>query len=78
MFVAGIMLALTGGILLREIGYSTLTLAAVNIAGMLLLIAVAYVVSWFKRLPWKREVRQTVPLEEWHRAPASEVTHARR
>ena len=77
-FVAGIMLALTGGILLREIGYSTLTLAAVNIAGMLLLIAVAYVVSWFKRLPWKREVRQTVPLEEWHRAPASEVTHARR
>lgn len=63
-FIAGILLALASGIFLRSVGYSWYALAFVNITGMLLLIAVAYVVAWFKRSPWKPHIRQGVPKQD--------------
>lgn len=75
-FIAGILLALLGGVILRQVGYSTLSLAVINITGMALLIVVAYVVGWFKRTPWRPHIRQVSPPQHEARpASVSAVTN---
>lgn len=51
-FVAGIVFSLLGGILLARAGYTLSTVTVVNLAGFAGLVAVAYIVGWFKSKPW--------------------------
>lgn len=60
-FIAGLILALAGGVTLSQLQYSTEAIIIVNVAGFLGLIGVAYVVSWFKRMPWKLPARPLSP-----------------
>lgn len=55
-FVAGILLALAGGVVLNEIGRGVVSVTLVHFVGFACLIAVAYVVAWFKSTPWKANV----------------------
>ncbi len=52
-FVAGMVTAQVIGIALDHTGRTGLTVAAGNLAGMAVLVAVAYAVRWFKASPWK-------------------------
>jgi len=57
-FMAGIVFAMLGGIILDEIGRNFATIALVNVAGLAGLIATARVAGWFKSAPWQR--RRTI------------------
>ena len=77
-FIAGIMLALLSGVVLRQAGYTGFNVALANITGMVLLIAVAYTVSWFKRTPWKQPHRNKIILQrETQTSPPSEISSAK-
>jgi len=52
-FMVSVVLARFNGWVLDMIGRDVWTLAAVNFAGFGVLIAVAYIVSWFKSQPWR-------------------------
>ncbi len=52
-FMASIVLARFNGWVLDMIGRDAWTVAAVNLTGFGILIAVAYIVSWFKSQPWR-------------------------
>ncbi len=52
-FMVSIVLARFNGWVLDMIGRDVWTRAAVNLAGFAVLIAVAYIVSWFKSQPWR-------------------------
>lgn len=52
-FVSGMVLAQALGILLDTTGRGAIAMAAVNGFGLALIVAVAFVVSWFKSSPWK-------------------------
>ncbi len=54
-FMVSIPLARFNGWVLDMIGRDVWTRAAVNLAGFAVLIAVAYVVSWFKSQPWRAQ-----------------------
>lgn len=51
-FLASILLARLAGSLADMAGRSELVVAALNLAGFALILAVAVVVGWFKRAPW--------------------------
>lgn len=53
-FLSSIAIAWTLGIMLDAFGRDHANVAAANIFGLLLLFAVAYVVGWYKRQPWKQ------------------------
>lgn len=52
-FMSSIVLARFNGWVLDMIGRDAWKVAVVNLAGFAILIAVAYVVSWFKSQPWR-------------------------
>jgi hypothetical protein len=54
-FMVSIVLARFNGWVLDMIGRDVWTRAGVNLAGFAVLIAVAYVVSWFKIQPWRAQ-----------------------
>ncbi|MHA1529538.1 MAG: OpgC family protein [Alphaproteobacteria bacterium] len=54
-FMVSIVLARFNGWVLDMIGRDVWTRAGVNLAGFAVLIAVAYVVSWFKNQPWRAQ-----------------------
>ena len=54
-FMVSIVLARFNGWVLDMIGRDVWTRAAVNLTGFAVLIAVAYVVSWFKSQPWRAQ-----------------------
>jgi hypothetical protein len=54
-FMASIVLARFNGWVLDMIGRDDWSRAAVNLSGFAVLIAVAYIVSWFKSLPWRAQ-----------------------
>jgi hypothetical protein len=54
-FMVSIVLARFNGWVLDMIGRDVWTRAAVNLAGFAVLIAVAYIVSWFKSHPWRAQ-----------------------
>jgi hypothetical protein len=54
-FMVSIVLARFNGWVLDMIGRDVWTRAGVNLAGFAVLIAVAYVVSWFKSQPWRAQ-----------------------
>jgi hypothetical protein len=53
-FITGMVAAQALGIVLDHAGRDAVTTAAANLAGFALLIAVAYLVGWFKAAPWSR------------------------
>jgi len=53
-FMAGMVYSWCGGIFLDQAGRSYLTVPLVNLVGFAWLIAVAYIVGWYKSTPWKR------------------------
>jgi len=53
-FLASMVLAQAAGALLDVTGRDALAVAAANIGGFVVLIAVAYTVAWFKSQPWRR------------------------
>ena len=60
-FLTGMVAAQAAGALLDVTGRSALALAAVNLGGFALLIAVAYTVAWFKSQPWRRQQQANAP-----------------
>lgn len=52
-FLSGMILARVMGFILDQIGRNFTTVPLVNISGFLILIGVAYTVSWYKSTPWK-------------------------
>ncbi len=54
-FLAGQFLSLMGGIYLNQFGSTALNTGLVNFSGFALLIAVAYIVAYFKSSPWKKQ-----------------------
>lgn len=52
-FVVSMFLARVSGFVMDVIGRDTWTVVAVNVAGMGVLVLVAYVASWFKDQPWR-------------------------
>jgi hypothetical protein len=52
-FVFSMFLARLSGFVMDQIGRTTLSMTVANLAGFAALIAVAYVVSWFKGQPWR-------------------------
>jgi len=54
-------------IVLDQIGRTTLTVSAINILGLASVVAVAYIVSWYKSEPWRRQAAAPAPTTE---APA--------
>jgi hypothetical protein len=63
-FMVSIPLARFNGWVLDMIGRDVWTRAAVNLTGFAVLIAVAYVVSWFKSQPWRAQPPAKVASEE--------------
>lgn len=53
-FLASMVLAQVAGLVLDLAGRTMLATAAVNVAGFLVLIGVAYSVAWFKAQPWRK------------------------
>jgi len=53
-FMTSIILSRFGGIFLNEVGRTAWSWVAVNVVGILVLIAVAYIVGWYKAAPWTR------------------------
>lgn len=53
-FLTGMVLSQAAGALLDLTGREMVAVALVNLAGFGVLIAVAYVVAWFKSQPWRR------------------------
>jgi hypothetical protein len=72
-FLTSLGLARVGGIVLDVTGRSALPVAAVNIAGLALIIATAYGVGWFKSSPWTRRAQAAAPQPrpDAHRTEAS-------
>ncbi len=61
-FLTSMVLAWIGGVVLDQIGRRASTLALVNLTGLGLLFAVAYLVGWFKRAPWQQKTRHPASL----------------
>lgn len=60
-FLIGMLLSYVGGIVLDQCGHSGSVLFLVNIGGIALLIASAYLLSWLDSKPWK-QIRTTSPM----------------
>jgi hypothetical protein len=73
-FLTGMVAAQAAGALLDVTGRDPLPLALVNLAGFALLIAVAYLVAWFKSQPWRRPPQ---PREEKPATDAGVLSPAR-
>jgi len=58
-FVSGLVLSRLLGVALDVLGRTALTAAAVNVAGIAIVIALAYGVAWFKSAPWNAPARPT-------------------
>jgi hypothetical protein len=52
-FLTGLVLSFSGSVLLNLLGRDYFTVPMVNLGGMGLLVITAYVVAWFKSVPWK-------------------------
>ena len=63
-FMVSIVLARFNGWVLDMVGRDVWTRAAVNLAGFAVLIAVAYIVSWFKSHPWRAQPAARVETEQ--------------
>jgi hypothetical protein len=63
-FMASIVLARFNGWVLDMIGRDVWTWAAVNLSGFAVLIAIAYIVSWFKSLPWRAQPAASMKVEQ--------------
>ncbi len=52
-FLMGLVLSFSGSVVLDILGRDYFTVPLVNVGGMGLLVITAYVVGWFKSVPWK-------------------------
>jgi hypothetical protein len=52
-FAFGTLFSFIAGVLLQQVDYSAWPAALINIGGCALLIAIAFMVRWFKRKPWQ-------------------------
>ena len=71
-FMVSIVLARFNGWVLDMIGRDAWTVAAVNLCGFGVLIAVAYIVSWFKGQPWRAQPSIRVGAEAQQPAGAAD------
>ena len=60
-FIASMYLARLMGVALDVTGRTPLNAVLINLAGMALLVAVAYGAGWFKSAPWRRPARSAAP-----------------
>jgi hypothetical protein len=56
-FACGTLFSFVAGVIIAQLNRDSLLSSLVNIAGCVLLIAIAYVVSWFKAKPWQPSTR---------------------
>ena len=62
--MVSIPLARFNGWVLDMIGRDAWTWAIVNLSGFAALFAVAYIVSWFKKQPWRAQPAAKIQLEQ--------------
>ncbi|MGP9820247.1 OpgC family protein [Salinarimonas sp. NSM] len=60
-FAVGLVVSRLAGIYLDFAGREPVTYAIANVAGIAALVATAWVVGWFKALPWKPKAAKPVP-----------------
>jgi hypothetical protein len=73
-FLTSLALARLCGILLDLTGRTALPVAAINLAGLLLVIAAAYLTAWFKSSPWSAPVSAvTAPVKAPERVGSHEA-----
>ena len=53
-FLTSMAVSWTLGIALDQLGRTWITVGAANLIGFAILIAVAYLVGWYKKTPWKQ------------------------
>ncbi|MDH3673525.1 MAG: OpgC domain-containing protein [Gammaproteobacteria bacterium] len=63
-FLMSMAMAYTAGMVLDRIGRNDLNFALVNISGLILLIALAYMFGWFKSTPWRKRPGGTPTTEK--------------
>ena len=68
-FLTGLVLSFGFSVVLNLIGRDFFTVPLINLGGMALLVATAYIVAWFKSVPWKapagrRPAPETVRAED--------------
>jgi len=59
-FVSGLVLSFAATIFLDAAGRTYLTVPFANLAGMAMLVAIAFAVSWFKSAPWAKPVERSI------------------
>lgn len=60
-FMSGIILSFIAGPFLNVVGRDILTVTIANAGGIAMLIAIAYIVSWYKAAPWAKPVSKPSP-----------------
>ncbi|WP_419901917.1 OpgC family protein [Kiloniella sp.] len=60
-FLLSMTLSWIGGIILDQIGRDAFGLTIINISGIIILIAFAYVMAWSKSSPWRKKVGDNKP-----------------
>jgi hypothetical protein len=60
-FIASMYLARLLGVALDVTGRTPLNAVLVNLAGMAILVSVAYGAGWFKSAPWRKSVQRGAP-----------------
>jgi hypothetical protein len=60
-FVSGLVLSQLLGVALDALGRNALTAVLVNVAGIAIVIGLAYGVAWFKSAPWNAAVPVAAP-----------------
>lgn len=71
-FMSGMILSHICGPFLNVVGRNFFTVTMVNAGGIALLIAIAYLVSWYKAAPWSRpSMKHATPISLGHPAEAA-------
>ncbi len=63
-FMSGLVIARFLGFVLDQIGRNWTTVTLANLTGFTGMIAVAYLVSWYKKTPWKQPASQSTPIPQ--------------
>lgn len=76
-FLTGLVIAHALGIILDQLGRDFFTTAFVNLLGLAILVAAAYVTAWFKSSPWRQPPDKKKPAERSEAAGDSTAARVR-
>lgn len=77
-FMSGLVVARFLGFVLDQVGRDWVTVSIANLTGFACMIGVAYMVSWYKKTPWKNPVRTKFMVEPVNQPRTEEKNPAHR